>query len=221
MEEKNLQNQIDALNNKMDIILDYVNQQRLKSETVEDLVKDVSIIGKDIYDSTVKELDKRQVEIDPAQLGDLAISFLRNIQNFKMMMDTLESAIDLSKELGPIVNEVIIDISKKLNEFERKGYFDLLTGTGKIIDNVLTKVSINDVEAVSNNLVLILQTAQKLSQPEIINSIDKFSSAYIETQKNDIPSYSIWKMIKEINSPEMKKNMGFMMTVLKNLHKIK
>ena len=66
MEDKNIQMQIDALDKKLDLILGYVHQQKLQANMVEDLVGDLSIIGKDAYDSTVMELDKRQVEIDPS-----------------------------------------------------------------------------------------------------------------------------------------------------------
>ena len=123
MKDKNIQSQIDALDKKLDLILGYVNQQRLNSTMVEDLVSDLSIIGKDAYDSTVTELDKRQIELEPSELTDLAVSFLRNIGNIKLMMDTLEMAVDLSKEVGPIANEVIIDFTKQLNTFEQRGYF--------------------------------------------------------------------------------------------------
>ena len=47
MEEKNIQMQIDALDKKLDLILGYVHQQKLQSNMVEDLVGDLSIIGKD------------------------------------------------------------------------------------------------------------------------------------------------------------------------------
>ncbi len=60
----------------------YINKN-LQANMVEDLVGDLSIIGKDAYDSTVLELDKRQVEIDPSELTGLAVSFLRNIGNIK------------------------------------------------------------------------------------------------------------------------------------------
>ena len=63
--DKNIQTQIDELNGKVDLILEYVNQQRLKSESVDDLISDVSIIGKDMYDSAVTELEERSIEIDP------------------------------------------------------------------------------------------------------------------------------------------------------------
>ena len=114
--DNSIQIQINELHQKMDVLLDYVNKQRLNSEVVEDLITDVSIIGKDVYDSTVEELENRAIEIQPAELTELGISFLRNIQNFNMMIGTFESMVDLSKEVGPIANEIIIDFQKKLGE---------------------------------------------------------------------------------------------------------
>ncbi|MCK5637715.1 MAG: hypothetical protein KAH67_03320, partial [Flavobacteriaceae bacterium] len=138
MEDKNIQSQIDALDKKLDLILGYVHQQKLNSNMVQDLVSDLSIIGKDAFDSTVEELDKRQVELDPSELTGLAVSFLRNVGNIKLVMDTLEMAVDLSKEVGPIANEVIIDFTKQLNTFEQKGYFAFFKEVGPIFDNIVT-----------------------------------------------------------------------------------
>ena len=81
--EKNLEQRIDALDKKMDLILEYVHRQKMNSNMVEDLVSDLSIVGKDAYDSTVKELDMRQVVLEPSELTDLAVSLLRNIGNIK------------------------------------------------------------------------------------------------------------------------------------------
>ena len=44
------------------------------------------------------------------------------------MLDTLGSAMDLMRDVGPIANEVIIDATKKLHEFEQKGYFEFHEG---------------------------------------------------------------------------------------------
>ena len=65
MKETNIQSQIDALDRKLDLILEHIHQQKMNTSMVEDLVSDLSIVGKDAYDSTVAELDKRQIEIDP------------------------------------------------------------------------------------------------------------------------------------------------------------
>jgi len=117
MKEKNLEARIDSLDKKMDLLLEYVNQQRLNSSMVEDLAKDLSIIGKDAYDSTVEALDKRQVELDPAEMSDLVVTLLRNMDNIKTVLNSLEMAVDLGKEVGPLANEAIIDFTKQLNVF--------------------------------------------------------------------------------------------------------
>jgi hypothetical protein len=113
--DKNIQTQIDALNDKVDLILEYVNQQRLKSESVDDLIADVSIIGKDIYDSAVTELENRSVEVDPEDVKMIALKLMRNIKNINGVLDTFESTADFLKDASPIMNEMIIDTIKKLN----------------------------------------------------------------------------------------------------------
>ena len=119
----NTAKQIAELNQKVDTILEYVNQQRLKSQAMDDLVADVSIIGKDVYDSTVKALDENEVVLDPDQLRELGIRLAKNVGNFNAILDTMGSALDFMRDAGPIANEVIIDATKKLHEFEEKGYF--------------------------------------------------------------------------------------------------
>ena len=191
MNENNIQQQIDEMNGKLDLLLHHVSEQRAKSETVEDLISDLSIIGKDVYDSTVEELDNRKVEIDPAELTELGISFLRNIKNVISMMDTFESMVDLTKEVGPIANEVIIDISKKLGEFEEKGYFNFF-----------------------RDAVLVME---KIIQTDIMKSANNVVSVYSSLQNEEIPNYSMWQIVKEMKSPEMRKSMGFMITFMKGL----
>ncbi|MBK7094234.1 MAG: hypothetical protein IPH57_03905 [Saprospiraceae bacterium] len=138
MDEQAINKRLDALEAKIDIVLDYVNRQRLTTQGLDDLTGDLTIIGKDFYDTAVEELDKRQVEINPEEVTDLLITFLRNIKNFKEVMNILEMAFDLSKEVGPIFNETIIDVTKKLAEFEEKGYFEFIQNVVPIIDKIVT-----------------------------------------------------------------------------------
>ena len=43
---------------------------------------------------------------------------------------------------------------------------------------------------------------------------------YIQVlRQKDIQSYSVWKVMREINTPEMKKALGFGVTFMKNLSK--
>jgi len=218
-EDINVQMQIDALDKKMDMILGYVQQQNLQAKMIEDLVSDLSIIGKDAYDSTVTELDKRQVELDPSELTGLAVSFLRNVGNIKTVMDTLEMAVDLGKEVGPIANEVIIDFTKQMNSLEQKGYFDFVREIGPIVDNIVQGFSPQDLKELANNIVSILTIIKEMTQPEVLNTVQNAMKAFNSMETESVPSYSVWKLMKEMNSPEMKKALGYGITFMKNVSK--
>jgi uncharacterized protein YjgD (DUF1641 family) len=209
--------QIAELNQKVDTILEYVNQQRLKSQAMDDLVEDVSIIGKDVYDSTVKALDEHEVVLDPDELRELGIRVAQNVGNFNAILDTMGSVLDLLRDVGPIANEVIIDATKKLNEFEQKGYFEFMREFGNIIDNVVTYYQVEDARMLADNVVAILDTVKNLTQPDMLKSVDNAVRVFSKLEMDDIPSYSVFKVMRELNKPEMKKALGFFVTFMKNL----
>lgn len=211
--------QIAELNQKVDTILEYVNQQRLKSQAVDDLIEDASIIGKDVYDSTVKALDDHEVILDPDQLRELGIRVAQNVGNFNAILDTMGSAMDLMRDVGPIANEVIIDTTKKLHEFEQKGYFDFMKEVGVIMDNIVSYYGVEDVRLLADNVVAILDTVKNLTQPDMLKSVDNAVRVFAKLEMDDIPEYSVFKVMREMNKPEMKKALGFFVTFMKNLSK--
>ena len=128
-------------------------------------------------------------------------------------------AVDLGKEVGPIANEVIIDFTKQMNEFERKGYFSFIKEFGPVIDNIVTGFSPEDLRELSNNIVSILNTVKDMTQPEVLGTMQNAIKAFNSMETDTVPSYSVWKLMRELNSPEMKKALGYGITFMKNVSK--
>ncbi|MBN1949982.1 MAG: DUF1641 domain-containing protein [Bacteroidales bacterium] len=217
MDDKNIQTRIDALDAKLDLVLEYVNQQRLKSDMLDDLVADISIVGKDIYDTSVAELENQAIEIDPDELKALGLNLVRNIGNINDMLVMFGSVLDLMKDAGPIVNEVIIDFSKKLHEFEEKRYFEFFAEIAGVMDKVITNFSLEEMRKLGDNVVLLLDVVKNLTQPAILEGINNTLKTYNNLDMNSIPQYSIFRVMKELRTPEMKSGLGFMITFLKSL----
>lgn len=217
MNETDIQAQINQLNRKMDLVLDVVTRQQQKTESVEDLLSDLQIVGKDMYDTAVVELENQQVEIDVDEVKQLGIRLLHNIENIGVVLSMFESMVDFTKDAGPLVRESIIDMTKRLHEFEQKGYFAFLTEATKVIDNVVTAFSKDDVAQLADNIVSILNTVKSLTQPEMMHAMDNALKAYKSMEMENVPEYSVFKLMREINKPEMKKAMGFMVTFMKNI----
>jgi len=216
MDDKALQVQISELNAKVDLLLEHVNEQRLKTNQLEDLVSDISIVGKDVYDTAVVELENRQVELDPDQLKGMGLRVLRNMGNFRDLLITFESMADLVKDVTPIVNETIMDFTDKLNEFDQKGYFEFLRESGNVLDKFITKVSADDMKQLAENIDPMLEMLKALGRPEVIQGMKNATQALAETSSQKVPEVSVFRMIRELNKPEMKRALGFMVTFMKN-----
>lgn len=217
MEEKALQIQVTELNQKVDLLLEYVNEQRLKTNQLEDLLADVSVVGKDMYDTAVEDLDNRMVNLDPDELKNLILRVLRNVNNINNFLENFESINDFLKDASPLINETIIDFSKKLNEYDQKGYFEFFAEAGKIFDNIVTHYSPSDVRELSENIVTIMETVRSATQPEMMNALDNGLKVYKSLETKNVPEYSIIKVMREMNKPEMKRALGFFVTFMKNM----
>ena len=214
-----IQSQIDEINQKLDILIGYMHEQKLKTTMVDDLVADLSIVGKDMYDTAVAGLENYSVELDPDQLKLLTVKLLKNIPTFIRLVDTMESITDLAKDAGPMVNEMIIDFTKKLHELESRGYFSFFKETGKVVDNVITHFSAGDISDLAENIVTILLTVKNITQPEVLKGINNAVKVFNSMEFEKIPEYSVWKLIKEMRSSEMKQGIAFMIIFMKNLAK--
>lgn len=217
MAEKDLQKQINEINEKLDEILICATQQKLRSEMMDDLMADLSIIGKDAFRSTVVELDKQGIELNVDDLKNLSFKVIRNLDRFSAMLSIFESVYDLMQDLSPVVREMIIDFIKKLHELEKKGYFEFFTELLKIADNIVINYSAKDVRLLADNIVTIMDTIKNMTQPQMLQALNNAVNIYHKLDIDNIPEYSVWKAMKELRTPEMKRGIGFLITFLKNL----
>ena len=126
MPENNIQEQISALNRKMDLVLESIEQQKRSREEMDDLVSDLSIVAKDAFHHTVVALDKSQVDLDHSGIPMLLVKLLQNIDTFYEMLEMLESARDFMKDISPILHQVGLDAVNKMNELDQQGYFEII-----------------------------------------------------------------------------------------------
>jgi uncharacterized protein YjgD (DUF1641 family) len=62
-----------------------------------------------------------------------------------------------------------------------------------------------------------MDTLKNITQPEMLQAMNNAVNVFQKLEVDNIPEYSIWKAMKEMRTPEMKKGIGFMISFLKNL----
>jgi uncharacterized protein YjgD (DUF1641 family) len=87
------------------------------------------------------------------------------------------------------------------------------------MDNIISSYPPEDVRALADNVVTILDTVKNITQPDMLNAINNAVSIFKNLDTDNIQEYSLWKVFREMNTPEMKRGLGFIMTFMKNLSK--
>lgn len=218
MSDKLIQEQINEINRKLDLLIEEVTIQRQNREAVNDLIDDVAVIGKDVFKSMVVELDDAGIELDGEALKNLILSLIRNIRNLNMVLETLESMNDLAKDLTPIIKQIGLDGINKFNELEQKGYFDVLNQVGVTIDTVLSKYSREDLRKLSENLIPVTETLMIIADRRVLEKIDSISTTLRDIKIDEIEEYSVWRLMRDMNKPEVKKSIGFIMAFLSKIN---
>ena len=200
-------------------MLEEVLAQRETRQSIEDLTSDLTIVGSDVFKSTVTELDNAGVEIDGEAVKQLLLKLVRNVDTLNEMFEMMESVNDLAKDVSPILHQMGLDGIHMMNEFEQKGYFEFMRETMNIFDNVVAHFSAEDVKLLADNVVTILETVKNLTQPDMLKAINSGLIVYKSIEIEDVEEYSMWKAIRAMNSKEMKRGIGFMITFLQNIAK--
>lgn len=218
MTEHNIQTQIDQINHKLDLILEEATLQKQNRDIVVDLVDDLAIVGKDAFKGMVDSLDNAGIEVDGNQVNYLILNFIRNINNMNMLFQTLENITDFLKDASPIIKQIGIDATDKFNELDNKGYFEVLNQLTIALDTIMSKYSKKNIENLSGNIITVMETLMAITDPAVMKKIEIFARTYKEIDHESVPEYSIWKVMRELNKPDMKKSIGFIMTFLKKIN---
>jgi len=209
--------EFNRLESKIDLILENIQENKAQSERLDDLLADASIITKDFSEHATHELSEAGVAIGSDVTGDLVIKVLRNLDNFSDLMELLENATDLGKDVSLIMNSAIMDATAKIEALDQKGYFKFAAEMGPIADRVVEHFTSQDLRDLSDNVVNILETVKRITQPDMMEAVNNAIVIFRNVETQDIPPMSLFRVVRELNKPEAKKGLGFLVTFLKNL----
>ena len=217
MEEQQMQQQIDGLNRKLDVILEEIEHQRRHRREMENLKDDLMRVGHDLYKTTVEELEAIHDEVNTGDMAHLAKKMLRNVNNLTAAFEQLENLRGFVEDFAPVSRQLSLDVMRRLDEFDRKGYFEFLRETTRIADNVVTSFSPKDVRTLADNIVSMLGTVKNLTQPDMLQALNNAVTVYKKLDITVEEDVSLFRLMREINTPEVKRGLAFMMQFLKNL----
>ncbi len=215
--DNNIQKQIDRINKKLDMILEEIELQKKHRLEVEDLKDDLMRVGKDLYQTAVEELDQIHDHLSTKDILYFGKYMLRNVNTISKVVQQLESTKDFLNDAAPLIREYIVDFMARLDEFDRRGYFEFIKESKNVVDKIVTSFSKEDVEALGENIVTILKTVKNLTQPDMLQTVNNALLVYKKLNIEVDKKVSLASVLKEMSSPEARKGLVFALRFLKSL----
>lgn len=217
METKQLEQQIQELNQKLDVITQYIQEEQKRKRAFDELKNDLVKIGNDAFGAAVEELDEVADYFELEDLLYLGKKLLRNVKNLNRMFDMLESGLAFLDDAKPLTKDMFNSLLEKLDELEHKGYFDFMKETLLILDTIVESFSVEDVRALRENIVMILNTVKNMTQPEMLETINNALHFFQYLGENVQEKVTFRDIFRELKDPQTRRGMVFAIHVLKNL----
>jgi len=220
--ENNLQQQIDELNRKMDLVLELLAKQQERSEVVEDLVEDLNIVVKDAFQTAVDELAVQNIKIDGEDVRYLVFKLLRNVKTFGELMDMLESLMDFLHDIGPVVHDAGIAFTKALDDLDQKGYFSYFKQLGLLAADFKEHVTEKDIIRLRESMPAIGLMLRSLTQPKVMNALAEVTQTLSAMEMDEkIDNKSLIGLARQLSKPEVRRTLSFTLRVMGELGKTK
>ncbi len=218
MNDVKVQQQLEEINKKLDRITARMAEQEKGRQEWKELKNDLTLIGTDVFNSAVEELQDVAIYFDSRDLVFLLKKLLRNTRTLINILNQLESAANLVEDVKPLSKDMFDELLQRLQKFEEKGYFQFMRHSARLFDTVIADFSPEDLEMLNKSLPYLLRAVKSLTKPDVIvpfsNALEQIQNIEIDTGK-DISYRSLFRQLRD---PDVRKAMAFMLEFIKSVN---
>lgn len=196
-----IQEKLDSISKKLDVVLDEVYSQRTHRKSMEDLNSDLMKIGESAYDIALKNLEEVSEYTSIDSVFYFAKKLARNIDNLTKLFNRLESLIDFWESLEPLTREIAISAQDYLDNLEKIGYFSFVKEIKNLMDDLVKNLSVEEIAS---------------ARQIMVNAMFALKQADAKKAEN----LSFLGMLKLLNSKDVKIAIAFLTSFLENFSRL-
>ncbi len=207
-----LEAKIDALTEQVAFLAEEALQAKRRREVWGELQADVMPIAGDVLQVVERELEELSADVSIADFGDLLRRLIRVAPILDQGLRYLEMLSELLSDMMPLTEHAMDVATDRLVSLDQKGYFEFAKSGLHVVDRIVTGFSQEDVEALGDNVVLILETVKEMTQPDVMAALYHMIEAVQRQQKlmEDEPEEppSLFHLARKLRDPEIRRGMG-------------
>lgn len=212
MRTEELEAKIDALTDQVAFLAEEARLARQRREMWTELQQDVMPIAGDVLQVVERELSELSTDVTVADVADLVRRFVRVAPILDRYLNYLEILSELLSDMTPLTEHAMDVATDRLVNLDQKGYFSFAKSGLHVVDRIVTGFSEEDVEALGDNVVLILETVKEMTQPDVMAVLYRMieaihrQQAQMELEPDDPPS--LFQLLRRMRDPEIRRGLG-------------
>lgn len=130
----------------------------------------------------------------------------------------LEPVRDLAAEVGVLAAPLVDSATAHVAAWDERGYLGFARSGARVVDRIVTSFDEDDVEALGDNVVLMLETLRDLTQPEILRLLRQTAGSvgHVDAAA-PVATPSTFTLVRQLRDPEVRRGLARMVDLLRTL----
>ena len=205
-----LASQVDRLSAQMDFITAELLAQREARERWSELVETLVPVTRGAMDVATREMQELSQDVTIDDVTRFARTLARSLPQIEALIAQLDSLSELTETVTSLSGAGVAKLTDTLQAADEKGYFAFAREGSRIADRVVTEYSEEDVRALGDNVVTILNAVKEMTQPEVMGLVQR---SVVQVQEPMDPP-SMFALLKSMRDPQTRRGLARVMAML-------
>ncbi len=202
---------LDRIDSQLQALIEESRRREAMRASMSELVSDLVPVGRQAMDQAARRLENMDLsEVGPAL--ETIVGSLADLERSLKAIGPILELVDTASELG---RPAMDSVTRSLSSLEDRGYFDFARSGVRVLDRVVTGFDEGDVEALGDNVVLILETLRDMTQPEVMQMLRRtLASVSVD---EDVEPPGLFGLMRQLRKPEARRGLARLIHALDSL----
>jgi uncharacterized protein YjgD (DUF1641 family) len=208
---------LEVLTAQVQLVADELRREREQREKWAELVQDMGPVTAQAFAAVSRELEDLSDDVTVEELARFGRTMARALPTMEALLAQLQAVSELGSEIVPLATPAMATLTTTLQDLEEKGYFAFARGGAGIVERVVTSFSEEDVAALGDNVVLILNTVKEMTQPEVMTLLQRTAVTVQEVEDEHTEPPSLLALFRQMRDPQTRRGLGRALTMLRSV----
>lgn len=212
--DADLGERLDRLSAQVDQIAEELRLQRESREKWTELSNTMAPITSGAMDLATAELEELSQDVTIEDATRFARTLAINLPQLEKLLEQVEPMTELVAQLSELSGPAMDYLTEFLGAADDKGYFRLARQATFISDQIVSEFTEEDVKALGDNVVIILNAVKEMTQPEVMGLVQRTVHTVHESENEHVDPPGLFKILMSMRDPETRRGMARMIGML-------